>query len=100
MYNKPFYDSTDYVVTISKVTEEIVKTCSPDNFGGHISHAVNSNIFKKLTKQEDIEKVDAIRHNLIQASSTYNSPSKKIFFWNNRNARRKQSGTLVWWFKE
>ena len=26
--------------------------------------------------------------------------SDKLFFWNNRNARRKQSGTLVWWFKE
>jgi glycosyltransferase involved in cell wall biosynthesis len=26
--------------------------------------------------------------------------SKVIFFWNNRNARRKQSGTLIWWFKE
>ena len=25
---------------------------------------------------------------------------KKVFFWNNRNARRKQGGTLVWWFKE
>ena len=25
---------------------------------------------------------------------------KVIFFWNNRNARRKQSGTLIWWFKE
>ena len=25
---------------------------------------------------------------------------KIIFFWNNRNARRKQSGTLIWWFKE
>ena len=28
------------------------------------------------------------------------NPKKKIFFWNNRNARRKQSGTLIWWFKE
>ena len=25
---------------------------------------------------------------------------KFIFFWNNRNARRKQSGTLIFWFKE
>ena len=25
---------------------------------------------------------------------------KLIFFWNNRNARRKQSGTLIFWFKE
>jgi len=100
MYNKPFYDSTDYVVTISKVTEEIVKTCSPDNFGGHISHAVNSNIFKKLANQEDLDKVSLIRNNLINASDEYNNPTKKIFFWNNRNARRKQSGTLIWWFKE
>ncbi len=23
-----------------------------------------------------------------------------IFFWNNRNARRKQSGTVIWWFSE
>ena len=30
----------------------------------------------------------------------YLNIDKKIFFWNNRNARRKQSGTLVWWFKE
>ena len=26
--------------------------------------------------------------------------SKLVFFWNNRNARRKQSGTLIFWFKE
>jgi glycosyltransferase involved in cell wall biosynthesis len=24
---------------------------------------------------------------------------KFVCFWNNRNARRKQSGTLIWWFK-
>ena len=28
------------------------------------------------------------------------SEDKMIFFWNNRNARRKQSGTLIFWFKE
>ena len=35
-------------------------------------------------------------------NSTVNlkNPKKKLFFWNNRNARRKQSGTLIWWFKE
>ena len=27
-------------------------------------------------------------------------PDKFIFFWNNRNARRKQSGSLIFWFKE
>ena len=23
-----------------------------------------------------------------------------VFFWNNRNARRKQTGSLIWWFNE
>ncbi len=100
MYNKVYYDSTDYVVSISRVTEEIVKTCSPDNFGGHISHAVNSTFFKKLIDSEDLTKVDSVRQNIIGQSKQFNNPKKKIFFWNNRNARRKQSGTLIWWFKE
>ncbi len=36
----------------------------------------------------------------VQKSPNLKNPNKKIFFWNNRNARRKQSGTLIWWFKE
>jgi len=100
MYNKSYYDSTDYVVSISRVTEEIVKTCSPDNFGTHISHAVNSTFFKKLGNAEDLEKISDLRQNIINSSKEFNNSRKKIFFWNNRNARRKQSGTLIWWFKE
>jgi glycosyltransferase involved in cell wall biosynthesis len=34
------------------------------------------------------------------STQNYKNPNKKIFFWNNRNARRKQSGTIIWWFKE
>jgi glycosyltransferase involved in cell wall biosynthesis len=30
----------------------------------------------------------------------FGSEDAFLFFWNNRNARRKQSGTLVWWFNE
>ena len=99
-YNKAYYDSTDYVVSISRVTEEIVKTCSPDNFGTHISHAVNSTHFRKLTSAEDLEKIQHTRNNILKVSQQHQNPKKKIFFWNNRNARRKQSGTLIWWFKE
>jgi len=100
MYNKVYYDSTDYVVSISKVTEEIVKTCSPDNFGEHISHAVNSEYFKKITDKEQLKAVEATKQQIYNSSTQFNNPKKKIFFWNNRNARRKQSGTLIWWFKE
>ena len=97
MYNKVFYDSTDYVVSISKVTEEIVRTCSPDNFGEHISHAVNAEYYKKITDEEQLKAVEGTRQQIINSGSKFSDPKKKIFFWNNRNARRKQSGTLIWY---
>ena len=100
MYNKVFYDSTDYVVSISRVTEQIVKACSPDNFGAHISHAVNSEYFKKITDSEQLKAVEGTKQQILNSGDNFKNPKKKIFFWNNRNARRKQSGTLIWWFKE
>jgi glycosyltransferase involved in cell wall biosynthesis len=45
-------------------------------------------------------KVEQVRKNIFDSSQKYSNPKKKLFFWNNRNARRKQSGTLIWWFKE
>jgi glycosyltransferase involved in cell wall biosynthesis len=99
-FNKPFYDSTDVVVAISKVTAEIVSTTSPESYGGYIPHAVNSSVFKPFKKVSDKENAKNMRQRIIEASPAGDNPQKKIFFWNNRNARRKQSGTLIWWFKE
>jgi len=89
-YNKKFYDSNDTVVTISKVTSDIVKTVSPDVHEVYLPHAVPMNIFKKL------------ENSVLDEITTANPGLKDrfIFFWNNRNARRKQSGTLISWFSE
>jgi glycosyltransferase involved in cell wall biosynthesis len=91
-FNKRYYDSNDFVATISKVTDDIVKTVSPEVNSLYIPHAVNSEIFKMLPPEE----VESIRKNSLKPEDE----NKTIFFWNNRNARRKQSGTLIWWFKE
>ena len=90
MFNKKFYDSNDAIVTISKVTSDIVKTVAPDVVEEYIPHAVNDKTFKVLPKGH------------IDNFLSHNQPlkNKKVFFWNNRNARRKQSGTLVHWWKE
>ena len=89
------------MVSISKVTEEIVRTCSPESFGAHISHAVNSVFYRPLTDGQEADLVKQARDKIFSSSSEkLKNPKKKIFFWNNRNARRKQSGTLIWWFKE
>ena len=91
-FNKKYYDSNDRIFTISKVTDDIVKNVSPDVSSKYFPHAVDSEIFKPIT--------EAKRKLLRQQSLHESDRDKTIFFWNNRNARRKQSGTLIWWFKE
>jgi len=91
MFNKIYYSSNDLIATISKVTDDIVKTVAPEVDSLYLPHAVHSDIFRPL----DREQVD-----LFRKQSLPNSEGKTLFFWNNRNARRKQSGTLVFWFKE
>mgnify|MGYP003634521257 CR=1 FL=1 len=95
MFNGDFYRSTDEVVCISKVTHDIVQKVAPTVSSTYLPHAVDHKIFKKLKEPEDVEKMKSLRSQI-----TNDDPNKKIFFWNNRNARRKQSGTVLWWFKE
>jgi len=99
-FNADFYRSTDEVVCISKVTHKILQDVVPDVLSYYLPHAVNNNIFYPFKTPEEKAHVSIIRERLLDSSEKYKNPNKKIFFWNNRNARRKQSGTLIWWFKE
>ena len=92
VFNKKFYDSNDYIATISKVTDDIVRNVSPDVSCTYIPHAVKGDIFVSKSVEE--------RRQLREQSLHELDRDKFIVFWNNRNARRKQSGTLVWWWKE
>ncbi len=92
-FNRKFYLSNDYIATISKVSDDIVRTVAPEVPTQYVPHAVDTNIFKRLP-QEEIAKFK--KENLkIEAGD-----DRPVFFWNNRNARRKQSGSVVWWFSE
>ena len=88
-FNAPLYNSNDYVACISKLTHDIVQTVAPDVKSSYVPHAVDTEIFTCLdpstVKQFKAERL---------------GNDKFVFFWNNRNARRKQSGTIIWWFKE
>ena len=92
-FNKLFYESNDVIATISKVTDDIVKTVAPDVESIYLPHAVDPGIFKKASLGD----VKRFRH---ESFPEEKDPEKMIFFWNNRNARRKQSGSLIFWFKE
>jgi len=90
-YNKPHYLSCDVIATISKVTDDLVRTVCPERETIHIPHAVASNIFRPIGKKE----IAAFKKEHFSEEE-----GKVVFFWNNRNARRKQSGTLIFWFKK
>ena len=94
-FNANYYNSNDVIACISKVTHEIVKTVAPEVESHYIPHAVNENYFHPAKTETEIKNVELLRSKITQGKT-----KKKIFFWNNRNARRKQSGTLIWWFKE
>ena len=92
MYNKQWYLSTDKIVAISKVTDDVVGKVAPETDREYLPHAVVPEIFKRLTDEE----IKVLR----KENLAPHLQDRVIFFWNNRNARRKQSGTLIYWFKE
>lgn len=90
-FNKQWYDSNDVIVSISKLTHDIVSQVSDDSVRKYyVPHAVNQDIFKPL----DAELVREQRSKMFPMFAD----DDFVFFWNNRNARRKQSGSLIFWF--
>jgi glycosyltransferase involved in cell wall biosynthesis len=93
-YNSKYYNSTDVVACISKVTHDIVKTVAPDVESHYLPHAVDSEIFQPYPQDE----VRKFSESLLNDGDAWED--KFTIFWNNRNARRKQPGSLLFWFKE
>lgn len=87
-FNRKFYLSNDLICTISKVTDDIVKTVAPEVDSVYLPHSVDMDIFKRIEGQQ------------IKDYKKQNFGDRKIFFWNSRNARRKLSGSVIWWFAE
>ena len=90
VFNKVWYDSCDSVVAISKVTHDIVNHVSPNVESYYLPHAVAPAYYKPLEEKEILE---------IRKKSNIDD-GQFVVFWNNRNARRKQSATLIYWFKK
>jgi len=94
MYNKPLYDSTDAILSISKLTHDIVTEVGGDHiYKEYVPHSVDTDIFRPLPAEE---LKDIIENHVEVPPELIKKPFK--VFWNNRNARRKQSGSLVYWF--
>ena len=92
-FNKPYYESNDKIVAISKVTYDIVSTVAPEVDSEYMPHTADMDLFCKLPEE-------AVVKFKKEHFPDDDDCERVLFFWNNRNARRKQSGTLVYWFKE
>ena len=90
-YNKVNYESTDVIASISKVTHDIVNIVAPDVENHYVPHAVDTGVFHPVSDSDK----SSIKQQL------FGQDDKRItFFWNNRNARRKMTGSLIYWFNE
>jgi glycosyltransferase involved in cell wall biosynthesis len=94
-FNRKFYESNDVVVSISRLTSDIVQNVAPNTEEHYIPHSVNSDIFHKLPD----DAIEAFKESMFHAVKGYDHKDT-IFFWNNRNARRKMTGSVLWWFAE
>ena len=95
-FNKTYYESTDHVVTISKLTDDVVREVVAGSDKApqvsYLPHAVDTNIFRKMEDDKVLE--------FKLSSLGEGSEDKVVYFWNNRNARRKQGAAVLWWFSE
>jgi glycosyltransferase involved in cell wall biosynthesis len=90
-YNSKYYNSTDVIASISKVTHDIVNNVAPEVENHYIPHAVDSEVFFPMSDEDIVN---------LRKDHFGDGDSKVTFFWNNRNARRKLSGSLIYWFNE
>jgi len=93
-FNRRWYTSNDTIATISKVTSDIVQKVAPEVDEVYLPHAVDRSNFSPMPEEE----VQPFREKLLEVFPQ--NEGKFMFFWNNRNARRKLSGSLIFWFKE
>lgn len=85
-FNRPFYLSNDKIVTISKLTDDIVRTVTPEIDCTYLPHTVDEQNFKIMSDEEIAPYLD--------------KDGRTTFFWISRNAHRKMPASLIWWYAD
>jgi len=100
-WNEPYYESCDLIMNISRQTQNIVKNVIRENPKPHwavqwVPHGVNRKKFYKIADDHpDWEAYSKWRDNFKKSNDV-----DFIFFWNNRNIRRKQPSDVILAFNE
>ena len=96
MYNKPYYESCDALLAISKQTKNINKLVLGDKAKGkiieYVPHGLNENLFKPLDQNN--EELKAFKKELFKGKDI-----DFALFFNSRNIRRKQIPDAMFAYK-
>lgn len=85
-YNRMFYESTDFIAALSLKTYGLLQDM-PYERCCYIPHSLPAELFKPLPEEEN--------HKYKLEHFGPHKDKKFILFWNNRNARRKQTGDVI-----
>ena len=94
LYNKPYYESCDLLMAISKQTKNIneivLGEAVKDKILKYVPHGINDQHFFPMTSVEDIKNLDQFKKDLFQGKDI-----EFVAFFNSRNIRRKSPGDVI-----
>ena len=96
MYNRPYYESCDALLAISKQTKNINELVLGDKAKGkiieYVPHGLNENVFKPLNQND--EQLKSFKKDLFKGKDI-----DFALFFNSRNIRRKQIPDAMFAYK-
>ena len=94
MYNRPYYQSCDWIGCISKQTENIVKSILGTSLNKptavtYVPHGINTKTFRPLTTVDELKELELVKKQIFKKDYEF------VLLYNNRNIRRKQTSTMM-----
>jgi len=95
LYNKPYYESCDLLMAISKQTKNIneivLEDLAEDKVIKYVPHGINEDVFFPITKDHEMYSgLQDFKNNLFGGKDY-----EYVVFWNSRNIRRKSPGDVI-----
>jgi len=94
LYNKPYYESCDLLMAISKQTKNINEIVLGEAAKGkllkYVPHGINDKHFFPMTSVEELEGLSNFKKDLFQGKDI-----EFVAFFNSRNIRRKSPGDVI-----
>jgi hypothetical protein len=98
LYNKPFYESCDLLMAISKQTKNINEIVLGEKANEkvikYVPHGINEDFFFPMTSVEDVKNLNDFKKNLFEGKDI-----EFVAFYNSRNIRRKSPGDVILSYK-